>query len=141
MSDDIHEIFAIRYGELTRPKAVNFVGHDPHDQSEGKLTYFVWAIKGPHGNFVVDTGFDAPMAKRRGRTLDKPIEEGLKAIGIAPDSVKDVIDDSDVIVIGNKSPEFIDALEQCRPDQIVIDLVRVPVSGALLKADYRGICW
>jgi glyoxylase-like metal-dependent hydrolase (beta-lactamase superfamily II) len=91
MSDDIHEVYAIRYGELTRPKAVNFVGHDPHDRSESTLTYFIWAIKGPHGNFVVDTGFDAAMAKRRGRTLDKPIEEGLKAIGIAPDAVKDVI--------------------------------------------------
>jgi len=57
------------------------------------------------------------------------------------DRVQDVIDGSDVIVVGNKSPEFIAALEQCRPDQIVIDLVRVPVSGALLQADYRGICW
>ena len=91
MSNDIHEIFAIRYGELTRPKAVNFVGHDPHDSSEATLTYFIWAIKGPHGNFVVDTGFDNAMAKKRGRQLDKGIDQGLKAIGIEPDSVKDVI--------------------------------------------------
>jgi hypothetical protein len=25
--------------------------------------------------------------------------------------------------------------------QIVIDLVRLPVYGSLLEADYRGICW
>ncbi len=57
------------------------------------------------------------------------------------DTVEEVIDDSEVIVVGNKSPEFTTALERCREDQIVIDLVRVPIPGALLKAEYRGICW
>ncbi len=57
------------------------------------------------------------------------------------DTVEEVIDDSDVIVVGNKAPEFTTALERCREDQIVIDLVRVPIPGALLKAEYRGICW
>jgi len=32
-------------------------------------------------------------------------------------------------------------LSRTRPDQIVIDLVRLPVYGSLLPADYRGICW
>jgi hypothetical protein len=46
-----------------------------------------------------------------------------------------------VIVVGNQSPEFVDALMRCRPDQIIIDLVRLPMAGAVLQADYRGICW
>ena len=33
------------------------------------------------------------------------------------------------------------AVMRCRADQIVIDLVRLPIYGSLLKADYRGICW
>jgi GDP-mannose 6-dehydrogenase len=57
------------------------------------------------------------------------------------DTIDEVLDGSEVLVVGNKSPEFTDALQACRPDQIIIDLVRVPVSGALLQADYRGICW
>jgi GDP-mannose 6-dehydrogenase len=57
------------------------------------------------------------------------------------DTVEEVLAGADVIVVGNKSPEFTQALEQCRADQIVIDLVRVPVPGAMLQADYRGICW
>ncbi|MFN8066482.1 MAG: UDP-glucose/GDP-mannose dehydrogenase family protein [Vicinamibacterales bacterium] len=57
------------------------------------------------------------------------------------DTIDEVIDGSDVIVIGNKSPEFTPALERTRPEQIVIDLVRLPVPGALLQAEYRGICW
>ena len=56
-------------------------------------------------------------------------------------TVNEVIDGSDVIVVGNASPEFTAGVSACRPDQIIIDLVRLPVSGSLLKADYRGICW
>jgi hypothetical protein len=46
-----------------------------------------------------------------------------------------------VIVVGNQSPEFVDALASTRSNQIVIDLVRLPMYGSLLKAEYRGICW
>ena len=57
------------------------------------------------------------------------------------DTVEEVIAESDVIVIGNPSPEFTDAVMECRSDQIVIDLVRLPIAGSLLQAEYRGICW
>jgi len=56
-------------------------------------------------------------------------------------TVNEVIDGSDVIVVGNAAPEFTEGVTACRPDQIIIDLVRLPVSGSLLAADYRGICW
>jgi glyoxylase-like metal-dependent hydrolase (beta-lactamase superfamily II) len=91
MSDDIHEIYAIKYGRHDRPKADNYIGGtDPHDVRE-PIDYYVWAITGPSGTFVVDTGFDAAMAKKRGRTISKPIAEGLKAIDVPPESVKNVI--------------------------------------------------
>jgi GDP-mannose 6-dehydrogenase len=57
------------------------------------------------------------------------------------DSVNDVIDGSDVIVVGNAAPEFTQGVTACRPGQIIIDLVRLPLSGSLVAADYRGICW
>jgi GDP-mannose 6-dehydrogenase len=53
----------------------------------------------------------------------------------------EVLDGSDVIVIGNQSREFADAAAKATADHIIIDLVRLPVNGALLQADYRGICW
>ena len=56
-------------------------------------------------------------------------------------AVDEVIEKSEVIVVGNQSPEFADALRKCRADQIIIDLVRLPIYGSLLQADYRGICW
>jgi GDP-mannose 6-dehydrogenase len=55
--------------------------------------------------------------------------------------VDEVIDHSEVIVVGNASPEFGEALTRCQPEQIVIDLVRLPMYGSSLRADYRGICW
>jgi glyoxylase-like metal-dependent hydrolase (beta-lactamase superfamily II) len=89
-SGDIHEVFAIRYAHHDRRAAENYIGGDPHDVSE-PLDYFVWAIKGAGGTIVVDTGFDDAMAKKRKRTVLKPIAEGLKAVGVAPDTVETVI--------------------------------------------------
>ncbi len=57
------------------------------------------------------------------------------------DTIDQVIDGSEVIVVGNHAPEFVDAIIRCRPEQIVIDLVRLPIDGSRLQADYRGICW
>ncbi|HZT75638.1 MAG TPA: nucleotide sugar dehydrogenase [Vicinamibacterales bacterium] len=57
------------------------------------------------------------------------------------ETVDEVVERSEVLVVGNQSPEFVEALAKTRPDQIVIDLVRVPIYGSLLQADYRGICW
>jgi GDP-mannose 6-dehydrogenase len=57
------------------------------------------------------------------------------------DTIEPLIDNSEVIVVGNRSLEFADALKRTRSDQIVIDLVRLPVSSAQIKAEYRGLCW
>src|SRR5580765_4276247 len=56
-------------------------------------------------------------------------------------TIDEVVVGSEVIVVGNQAPEFADALTQCRADQIILDLVRLPIYGAALKADYRGLCW
>ena len=40
---------------------------------------------------VVDTGFDAAAAAARGRTLVRPVAEGLAAIGVDPATVPDVV--------------------------------------------------
>jgi GDP-mannose 6-dehydrogenase len=57
------------------------------------------------------------------------------------DTIDQVLDGSDVLVVGNPDPEFADAVTRCTKNQIVIDLVRLPLVGAMLEADYRGICW
>jgi GDP-mannose 6-dehydrogenase len=57
------------------------------------------------------------------------------------DSLDEVIDTSDVIVVGNAAPEFADAITRCRPDQTIIDLVRLPLDFSRVRAQYNGICW
>ncbi len=57
------------------------------------------------------------------------------------ESIDQVIEESDVIVIGNASPEFSDAVPRCRPDQVVVDLVRIPLDFSKVEAQYDGICW
>jgi GDP-mannose 6-dehydrogenase len=57
------------------------------------------------------------------------------------ESLDEVVDQSDVIVVGNGSPEFAEALKRTRPDQTVIDLFRLKVKKEDIPADYTGICW
>ena len=57
------------------------------------------------------------------------------------DTVDEVLDRSEIIVVGNGSPEFADALRRTRPDQSVIDLFRVKVDRKDVPAEYTGICW
>lgn len=55
-------------------------------------------------------------------------------------NIKEVLDSSDVLIIGNKAEEFREIEAQLRGDQLVIDLVRL-FDGRLKQGEYEGICW
>ena len=86
----MYEIHAIRYGHLERTASHNFLGGDEHD-GPMPLDYYVWAIVGAGCTFILDTGFDAATGAARGRTLLRPVADGLAALGIDPAGVRDVI--------------------------------------------------
>ena len=91
MNPEPYEVYAVRYAHnpaARRPH--NFVGGDPH-AAPMPLDYFVWAIKGNGRTLILDTGFDAAMSAKRGRDFIRSPGEGLKTIGIDPDTVEDVI--------------------------------------------------
>jgi glyoxylase-like metal-dependent hydrolase (beta-lactamase superfamily II) len=85
------EIYAVRYAHHERTARENFIAADPHDDSPMPLDYYVWAVKSANRTFVIDTGFDESMARERGRTFLKNPADGLRAIGIEPAKVEDVI--------------------------------------------------
>ena len=85
-----YEIHAVRYGHFERRSGENFLGGDTHDVAM-PLDYFVWAIVGKKRTFIVDTGFDKPTGDKRGRSVVRPVDEGLAAIGINHADVSDVI--------------------------------------------------
>jgi glyoxylase-like metal-dependent hydrolase (beta-lactamase superfamily II) len=87
----VFEIYAVRYGyNGKRVSSENFVGGDEHDVPM-PLDYFVWVIKGQNKTYVMDTGFDEAMGKKRDREVVRPVGEGLKAVGVDPATATDVI--------------------------------------------------
>lgn len=89
-AEETYRVHAIKYAHHERRSTANFIGGDSHDVPM-PLDYFVWAVVGPTRTFLVDTGFDQAGADRRGRTIIHPIDQGLRAIGVDPASVEDVI--------------------------------------------------
>src|SRR5260221_3611859 len=92
MSDSLpeYELFAIRYARRDAQRHEHFIGGDPHD-APMPMDYFTWVAMSPRGNFVIDTGFTAPVAAARQRQFLRDPTEGLKLLGVSPDSVRDVI--------------------------------------------------
>jgi GDP-mannose 6-dehydrogenase len=56
-------------------------------------------------------------------------------------TMRGVVEDSEVIVVATASPAHRDVVEHLRPDQILIDLVRIVPDGHLPADRYIGICW
>ncbi|HVG38264.1 MAG TPA: UDP-glucose/GDP-mannose dehydrogenase family protein [Pyrinomonadaceae bacterium] len=56
------------------------------------------------------------------------------------ETMKEVVDQSDVLIIGNKADEFREIAAQLRPDQSVIDLVRL-FDQRGTDERFEGICW
>ena len=93
MSDhDQWDVYAVKYATMAeRRRTDNFIAPpDPHDGIM-PIDYFLWAVTNGTRTFVVDTGFDAVEAERRGRTLLRAPNEGLAMIGIDAAKVEDVI--------------------------------------------------
>ena len=57
------------------------------------------------------------------------------------DTMESILESSDIVVIGNKSPEFSDVLTRLREGQTVIDLVRISNGYRSLNGQYHGINW
>jgi GDP-mannose 6-dehydrogenase len=55
-------------------------------------------------------------------------------------SLDDVLAASECIVIGNKDPEFATVPDRLRPDQVIVDLVRID-RNRTSGDNYAGICW
>ena len=88
----VTRIDAIRYARHDRKAAENFsTPVDDHDLPM-PLDYYVWAIHRDDGPpVVVDTGFGEAAAAARGRTMIRPVAEGLRDAGIDHLLVEDVI--------------------------------------------------
>jgi glyoxylase-like metal-dependent hydrolase (beta-lactamase superfamily II) len=84
------ELYAIRYGTVSRRASENFIGADPHESGE-PLDYFVWLARNSQHTVVVDTGFTAESARQRKRELLRLPADGLRLLGVEPALVEELI--------------------------------------------------
>jgi GDP-mannose 6-dehydrogenase len=70
------------------------------------------------------------------------IEQTIPHIGtLMRDKIQDVVQGSDLLVVGLGDSATCDALaSHVRPDQILLDLVKLPRPGSL-RCEYAGLCW
>jgi glyoxylase-like metal-dependent hydrolase (beta-lactamase superfamily II) len=90
MTTPIYEVYAIRYAEREGRRPAHFVGGDPHD-GPMPMDYFVWLVRNSERTIVVDTGFGAEVAARRGRHFLRSARQGLELLGVRAGSVRDVV--------------------------------------------------
>jgi GDP-mannose 6-dehydrogenase len=71
------------------------------------------------------------------------VDERLPHIGeVLTDDVDAVLDHGDVLIVGSRSPEVVDAISRLGSERLVIDLVRLPNAGELRGTpNYQGIGW
>jgi len=86
-----YEVYAIKYAELKgRPPTEIFLGADPHE-AVIDMDYFIWLIRSTDVTMVVDLGFTRAIGEKRGRSFLRCPSDGLKALGVDPATVSDVI--------------------------------------------------
>src|ERR1700742_3162775 len=90
MTEIDYELFALRYATRDAKRSAHFIGGDPHD-GPMPMDYYVLAARGGGPTFVIDTGFNAEVPARRGRTFLRNPIEALGTLGIDGDTVEDVI--------------------------------------------------
>jgi glyoxylase-like metal-dependent hydrolase (beta-lactamase superfamily II) len=83
MSSTSNEVYVLKYGEYVGTRGGYFHGTagDPHE-APVPIDYFVWLLRGPDGDVVVDVGFRMESGTKRGRTHLREPAEALTALGV-----------------------------------------------------------
>ena len=82
MSTCSYELYALKYAESMAPHGTRFYGNDPHD-GPTPMDFFVWAAVSPERTVVIDCGFTAETAARRGRRLPPHPSRGVAAARVS----------------------------------------------------------
>jgi GDP-mannose 6-dehydrogenase len=79
------------------------------------------------------------LARLTGANRDYILNRIPHISALMRESIDEVLAHSQVIVVGNPAREFDQLATKVRPEQIVVDLVRL--GGAFDGKNYQGICW
>jgi glyoxylase-like metal-dependent hydrolase (beta-lactamase superfamily II) len=93
MPDDEYEVLIARHGTRTGTRGEAFLNYELYGEPDAPLTtdYYLWIIRNSARTIIVDTGFDAAAATRRGRVVVNSPADLLKRVGIDPGAGHPVI--------------------------------------------------
>jgi glyoxylase-like metal-dependent hydrolase (beta-lactamase superfamily II) len=88
-----YEVLAVRYATRETTRSETFYRYGSYGEPDApiRMDYFFWVLRSEESTVLVDTGFDPVVGERRGRTCLCPPVEALDRLGIAPESVAQVI--------------------------------------------------
>jgi len=88
-----YEVLAVRYGALDSRKSDLYYRWETYGEPDGsaQMAYYFWVLRGGGKTILLDTGFDPAAAARRKRTCVIPPLEALRALGIQPGEVSEVV--------------------------------------------------
>ncbi|MCL2427674.1 MAG: N-acyl homoserine lactonase family protein, partial [Alphaproteobacteria bacterium] len=86
----VYELYAIKYATREARRSDHFIGGDPHD-GPMPMDYFVWVAVSPEQSIVIDIGFTAEVAAKRGLSILRCPIDPPRLVGVAPDTVKYVV--------------------------------------------------
>jgi GDP-mannose 6-dehydrogenase len=143
-SNDQHLELALRLVQATGSRNIGFIGLSfktgTDDLRESPLVALAERLLGKGCALQV---YDPEVHLSRLLGANKSfIERQLPHIGqLLRPSVAEVVADAEVLVLGNGSAEVIAQVAQhCRPEQTLIDLVKLPDAG-VMRARVQGLCW
>ncbi len=84
---------------------------------------------------------DVSQSRLMGANKDYIEREVPHIWSLVRSSIPEVVEGSDVLVIGNATPEFRSAADHLRDGQVVVDLVRLFPAGPPPHVTYHGIAW
>jgi glyoxylase-like metal-dependent hydrolase (beta-lactamase superfamily II) len=86
-------VVAVHYGDLHTTRSHVFLNYEDLGEPDAPhtLAYYFWVIFTGEATVVVDTGFEASVGERRGRSVRITPPEAFAALGIHPEDPVDVV--------------------------------------------------
>ena len=89
------EIIVLRHGTRDASRSKLYLNYEDYGSPDGpmRIDYYLWVIREPHRDVIVDLGFSARTAAERGRDVVISPLDALRALGIRPEEF-----DGDIVI-------------------------------------------
>lgn len=89
----MHQVYAVKFAEVHHGSMAQYFLNPPAACAgqPGHMDFMVWVIRTGSGDVVVDTGFTAEVARRRGRPHFREPSAALRLLGVEPAAVRHVV--------------------------------------------------